>query len=72
MLLAVAEKAMALGDVRAEIGDVAAGLHPGRRGDADIQLFDSVGIGMQDLAIGRLMYDDAMRQGLGLSVDMAS
>lgn len=72
LLLAVAEKAMALGDVRAEIGDVAAGLHPGRRDDADITLFDSVGIGMQDLAIGRLMYDAAMRQGLGLSVDLAS
>jgi ornithine cyclodeaminase/alanine dehydrogenase len=71
LLMAVAEASMGLGDVRAELGDVVAGLHPGRRDNADITLFNSVGIGMQDLAIGRLLYDAAMSRGLGQSIDLA-
>ncbi|MGO4807013.1 ornithine cyclodeaminase family protein [Arthrobacter sp. 2MCAF15] len=72
LLMAVIEGAMALGDVRAELGDVVAGVRPGRRDGADITLFNSVGIGMQDLAIGRLLYDAAVRQGMGLPIDLAS
>lgn len=72
LLMAVAEGAMALGDVRAELGDVVSGVRAGRRDGADITLFNSVGIGMQDLAIGRLLYDAAVRQGLGLSIDLGS
>lgn len=70
LLLAVAEEVMGLDDVRAELGDVIAGRRPGRQNEDEVTLFDSVGVGMQDLAIGRLMYDAALARNLGLSIDL--
>jgi ornithine cyclodeaminase/alanine dehydrogenase len=43
----------------------------GRQSEDDITLFNSVGIGMLDLAIGRLLYDAAVLHGLGTSIDMS-
>lgn len=71
LLLAVAEEVMRLDDVRAELGDVIAGRHPGRLDDGEVTLFDSVGVGMQDLAIGRLLYDASLARNLGMSIDLA-
>ncbi|WP_426997786.1 ornithine cyclodeaminase family protein [Pseudarthrobacter sp. N5] len=72
LIIPVSEGAMSFGDVVAEIGHVAAGAHPGRTGDDEITLFNSVGIGLQDLAIGRLLYDKALEQGLGTELDLSS
>ncbi|MDJ0357860.1 ornithine cyclodeaminase family protein [Paenarthrobacter sp. PH39-S1] len=71
LLIPVAEGALSLADVQGELGEVVAGRIPGRISDADITLFNSVGIGMLDLAIGRLLYDGAIEQGLGLRVDLS-
>ncbi|MET4061075.1 alanine dehydrogenase [Arthrobacter sp. UYP6] len=71
LLMAVSEGAISLDHIRGELGDVVAGKSPGRRSETEITLFDSVGIGMQDVAIGRLLYDAALRQGLGIEVNMA-
>ena len=68
--MAVSDGSIAIQDVRAELGDVVTGAHTGRRDAADITLFNSVGIGMQDLAIGRLLFDAAMSRGIGLRVDL--
>ncbi|MEO5778733.1 ornithine cyclodeaminase family protein [Arthrobacter sp. PAMC25284] len=70
LVIPVSEGAMSFDDVVGEIGDVAAGIIPGRKDANDITLFNSVGIGIQDLAIGRLLYDEALRQGLGTHLDM--
>ncbi|WP_311214846.1 MULTISPECIES: ornithine cyclodeaminase family protein [unclassified Arthrobacter] len=71
LMLAVSEGAISLDDVRGELGAVISGQIAGRDNDDDITLFNSVGIGMQDLAIGRLLYDAALRNGLGTDVDMS-
>ncbi|MEV7663347.1 ornithine cyclodeaminase family protein [Paenarthrobacter sp. NPDC089316] len=71
LLMAVAEGAMSIKDVRGELGEVIVGDLPGRSGDDDITLFNSVGIGMQDLVIGRLLFDAAVRDGHGIEVHMA-
>ncbi|MFE4196631.1 ornithine cyclodeaminase family protein [Paenarthrobacter sp. NPDC056912] len=71
LMLAVSEGAMSLDDVRGELGAVIYGQLAGRDNDNDITLFNSVGIGMQDLAIGRLLYDAALRNGLGTDIDMS-
>lgn len=41
--------------IRAEIGEVLAGLKPGRRSDAEITLFKSVGSAVEDLAVAALV-----------------
>lgn len=70
LLLAVADEVMGLDDVRAELGDVIASRRPGRRNEDEVTLFDSVNVGMQDLAIGRLMYDATLARNLGLPIDL--
>lgn len=72
LIIPVSEGLMSFDDVEAEIGDVAAGTNSGRTSDEDITLFNSVGIGLQDLAIGRILYDAALSQGLGTRVELNS
>lgn len=70
LVIPVGEGVMGFDDVEAELGDVAAGTKAGRLGDEDITLFNSVGIGLQDLAIGRLLYDAALSRGIGTHVEL--
>jgi ornithine cyclodeaminase/alanine dehydrogenase len=51
---------VSLGDIRCELGQVVPARSPRRRDEADIILVNSVGIGMQDVAIGRLLYGAAL------------
>ena len=55
LLMAVGEGAVGLDHIRGELGGVVAGEIPGRRDPAEVTLYNSVGIGMQDVAIGRLL-----------------
>jgi len=71
LLIPVGEGALSLADVQGELGEVVTHRIMGRASDSDITLFNSVGIGMLDLAIGRLMYDEALERGLGLRVDLS-
>ena len=43
------------GHIRAEIGEVLAGLKPGRRSDDEITVFKAVGIAVEDLAVAALV-----------------
>jgi ornithine cyclodeaminase len=52
------------GQVR-ELGDVVAGLMPGRRQVSDITLFASHGLAIWDLAAGMAVYDAAKAKGIG-------
>lgn len=72
LLLAVKERALALTDVVGTIGDVIAGTARGRISGDEITLFDSVGIGAQDLAIADLLVEAARAQGIGLEIDLAA
>ncbi|WP_423182565.1 ornithine cyclodeaminase family protein [Arthrobacter sp. NyZ413] len=71
LIIPVSEGDYGFDRVEAELGEVIAGSKPGRTATDDITLFNSVGIGLQDLAIGRLLYDRALEFGLGLRVDLA-
>ena len=46
-----------------------AGLLPGRAG-ADLTVFDSTGLAVQDLAVAGLVYERALERGLGLEIDL--
>lgn len=52
-------------DRAVELKDVVGGAHPGRRGDSEITLFKSLGIGLEDLAAASLVYDRAVEAGAG-------
>lgn len=71
LLTAVSEGAMSISDVRGELGAVIAGQLTGRSNEEDITLFNSVGIGMQDLVVGCLLFDAAVRHGYGTHINMA-
>ncbi|MGH2930559.1 MAG: ornithine cyclodeaminase family protein, partial [Solirubrobacteraceae bacterium] len=56
--------------VRAELGEILAGLRPGR-GDADeLTVFRALGIGVEDLAAARLAVASARERGLGVEVEL--
>ncbi|MEU3058386.1 ornithine cyclodeaminase family protein [Streptomyces griseus] len=71
VVIALAEGALGEDDVRRELGDVLTGACAGRTSDTDITLFDSVGLGLQDLAAARLLIDRAGERGLGTRIDLA-
>jgi len=56
--------------VRASLGEVAGGLHPGRKSPGEITLFRSLGLGIEDLAAAEHAVDNARRLGLGTEVEL--
>jgi ornithine cyclodeaminase len=67
--LALEEGAIGPGHLRAELGEVLTGKHPGRTSDAEITLFRSLGLAVEDVAAGWLVYQRALERGLGTRVD---
>lgn len=53
-----------------EIGDVLIGKMPGRQSADDITIFDSTGIGLQDLIVAALVTERAQENGLGVTVEI--
>lgn len=51
------------------LGEVVAGKKPGRTG-TEITIFDSTGLAIQDLALARVVFDEARRLGLGIDIDL--
>lgn len=72
MLIPLAEGALGEDDFRRELGDVLTGSVPGRTADTDLTLFNSVGVGLQDLAVARLLMDAAAVRGAGTRIDLSS
>jgi ornithine cyclodeaminase/alanine dehydrogenase-like protein (mu-crystallin family) len=70
-LLAVREGAIAGEDqVRAELGEVLAGLQPGRQDDNELTLFRSLGLAVEDLAAAEHAVASARRLGLGTEIEL--
>jgi ornithine cyclodeaminase/alanine dehydrogenase-like protein (mu-crystallin family) len=63
---------MTQADVHAELGEIAAGLKPGRRTPEEITLFDSSGTALQDVAAAVLAYERACAAGLGQPLNFAT
>ncbi len=56
--------------IRAELGEVIAGLRPGRSDPRELTLFRSLGIGVEDLAAAQLTVQAARAAGLGTEVEL--
>jgi ornithine cyclodeaminase len=56
--------------IHAELGEVIAGLQPGRESSEQVTVFGSVGLAFQDLAAGWLAVNAAREMGLGTLIDL--
>lgn len=57
------------GDVYAELGEIAAGLKPGRTSDSEITVVDLTGVGVQDAAVANIVVSAARANGVGRLLD---
>lgn len=68
-ILAAAEGAIGPDHIKAELGEVLAGMHPGREREDELTVFESLGIAVEDLASAELVVRRAREQGVGSEVD---
>ena len=57
--------------VHAELGEVVAGVTPGRTSDEEITVFDSGGTGIETVAAASMLYERALEAGLGTQISFA-
>ena len=69
-LLAAAEGAVGPEHIKAELGEVLAGMHPGRGHEDELTVFESLGIAVEDLASAELVVRRAREQGVGVEVEL--
>lgn len=60
---------IARSDIHAEIGDILLGKKAGRENDAEITIFDSTGMAIQDNTTADKIYRDALTNGIGTSFE---
>lgn len=68
-ILAAADGAVGPDHIRAELGEVLAGMHPGREHEDELTVFESLGIAVEDLASAELVVRRARERGVGVEVD---
>jgi ornithine cyclodeaminase/alanine dehydrogenase-like protein (mu-crystallin family) len=56
--------------IRAELGEVVAGMHPGRTDPAELTLFRSLGLAIEDMAAAERAVENARNRGLGTEVEV--
>ncbi|PSQ38218.1 ornithine cyclodeaminase [Halobacteriales archaeon SW_5_70_135] len=57
--------------VHAELGDVVAGVEPGRESPEDVTVFDSGGTAIETIAAAYMLYERARERGRGTTIDVA-
>ena len=70
LLIPMAEGLIGENHIYAELGEIVAGLKPGRTSDSEITLFKSVGLAIQDAAVAKLAYEKAKQAGVGFEVNL--
>jgi ornithine cyclodeaminase/alanine dehydrogenase-like protein (mu-crystallin family) len=68
-ILAASEGAVGPEHIKAELGEVLAGMHPGRQHEDELTVFESLGIAVEDLASAELVVRRAHELGFGVEVD---
>ena len=66
---AAADGAIGPEHIKAELGEVLAGLHPGRESEDELTVFKSYGIGVEDLATAELVVRRARERGVGVEAE---
>lgn len=70
LLIPLKEKLIEENHIYAELGELVAGVKPGRTSPEEVTLFKSVGLALQDLAVARLAYERAKRLKVGLELSL--
>lgn len=70
LLLAIEEGAFRPEAIHASLGEVVAGLKAGRQSEAEITLFKSVGLAVQDAVTAARVYERALAAGVGREVEI--
>jgi ornithine cyclodeaminase/alanine dehydrogenase-like protein (mu-crystallin family) len=67
-----AQAARAIGDAEAwtELGELLAGVRPGRQAAYEVTVFKSVGVAAQDVAVALRVYQNARALGVGIEVEL--
>jgi alanine dehydrogenase len=68
--MAIAEGAMTREHVHAELGELVSGARPGRADPAQITLYKSVGVAVQDAAAAAMVLDAARKAGVGRTIEL--
>ncbi len=63
--LLLRDKTVTKEDIWAEIGEITAGLKPGRTSDDEITVFTSTGLAVQDAVTAKIAYEKALQRGIG-------
>jgi ornithine cyclodeaminase len=67
-IIAASEGAVGPEHIKAELGEVLAGMHPGRQHEDELTVFKSLGIAVEDLASAELVVRRARERGVGVEV----
>ena len=70
LIMPIEEGAITEDHIHANLGEVVAGLKPGRESDEEITLFKSVGLAVQDAATAAQVYDLARAAGVGVEIEI--
>ncbi len=70
ILIPIAEGAIGAGHIRAELGELVSGAHPGRATRDEITLFESLGLAVEDLAAAHAVWVRAEAAGAGTAIEL--
>ena len=70
LMIPLAEGAITADHFVAELGELVNGDRPGRESDQEITMYQSVGVGIQDVAVAKLVLERARQRGIGADVDL--
>jgi ornithine cyclodeaminase len=66
LLIPLSDGMITESDITGSLGEVVNGTIPGRENDDEIIVFESVGVAAQDLVAAKVIYDNALKAGVGL------
>lgn len=70
LLIPMSEGILTSANIHAELGEIITGERLGREDDSEITVFKSNGLAVQDAATAKLVYDNAIKAGLGVEIDI--
>ena len=70
ILIPIAEGAITPSHIKAELGEVVTGKHPGRTSEKEVTVFKSLGLAVEDIAAAQFVYARALERSIGTVVDL--
>jgi ornithine cyclodeaminase/alanine dehydrogenase-like protein (mu-crystallin family) len=70
LIIPLKEGAITEDHIHASLGEIVAGLKPGRESDEEITLFKSVGLAVQDASTAAQVYALAREAGVGVEIEI--